>query len=1052
MARNTVVKASIIADAKSFVQGVRQATAATDRFGKATRRRGADPFAGMARSALRAAAATASLYGAYDQGRKAVNETKDLAKSTIQLTRTTGLSTQEASRFAAVTKVRGIEMTKLAASFTIFSKQIVAAQDGSEKASQAFQRLGVSQAALQRGNTKELFLQAADGLSKMENGARKTALAAQVFGRGYQALFPLLDMGAKGIAEQLQLAGDLGAELSGNSVEAFKKFAAAERESKLAIMGFRIQVGTFLIPILTDAIGIFQGWVKEFKQGRGPIAGVKDAVVGLYEAIKPLATFLINHPKLVMGAIAAYLAFKGAILSLNLYNALMTALGPVSLYGASGKARGLVFGINFGAAMSIGAMIGIVALPVIVATALERVGAVFQQWATRNMGPELKRLLGVPLTLNPLESFGPWFNDLKAMASRTWGAVKRIFSTNPLAANPFGRMSQWWDGIKRAAKGTWDFIKKLFGGGGGSSNLFGTIRAPKIEGLGEIASAVRGAIGAALRAIGTFAGRFLAAGKKVVDNLADGVRSAARGVISAASSVLGKALSSARGLIPGFRSVGASISNGLAAGIAGSIGNIISAAVRAVDEAQKAARRKAESKSPSQLFARIGEDLVAGMAQGMGRVQPVTRAAKNLIANAAGVVSTQPPRRGLGDFLPDPFTGQDGLDPRLVQQQERAARAQANLDRALKAAKTKKSPGGKKTTKGEKSFIDSIRTDLREAERAVADFEQQIARRDALLGIKDQFKTFADQAADTFREVKDKASQAALDTANSIAAGIRDSALARLDEATGDSPEAQRLRAIRAESERLAREREDKSYTDTKAQLEADLARATLNGNVRKQAELNAQLLELEQQRSDTLRSREEAELSASLQRQRDAAQSAYDAKTAENERAFNEAIARNAAETEDFRTNLNAQLASELDTLLKRETGYRQFAERVKNILAAAGIADSFGSTGDESAIQLPNSFPAKGGDKKGGGNKGGGNKNKNKKGKVSGGRLTPGMLTLVGETGPEMVVDGMVNSASRTNRLGGGAGVTLNVYPRTTADDPDALARALGWQLATR
>lgn len=75
--------------------------------------------------------------------------------------------------------------------------------------------------------------------------------------------------------------------------------------------------------------------------------------------------------------------------------------------------------------------------------------------------------------------------------------------------------------------------------------------------------------------------------------------------------------------------------------------------------------------------------------------------------------------------------------------------------------------------------------------------------------------------------------------------------------------------------------------------------------------------------------------------------------------------------------------------------------------------------------------------------------------KGRASGGFLAtgPGALTLVGETGPEYVTrDGLVLSGSRTQRIGSAGGVTLNVYPRTSANDPVELARALGWQLATR
>jgi hypothetical protein len=65
----------------------------------------------------------------------------------------------------------------------------------------------------------------------------------------------------------------------------------------------------------------------------------------------------------------------------------------------------------------------------------------------------------------------------------------------------------------------------------------------------------------------------------------------------------------------------------------------------------------------------------------------------------------------------------------------------------------------------------------------------------------------------------------------------------------------------------------------------------------------------------------------------------------------------------------------------------------------------------------------------------------------------LTPGQLTLVGETGPELIVGGKVHSGTRTSRMGGGAGMNITVNAvGAAADDPMLLARQLGWQLATR
>jgi hypothetical protein len=81
-----------------------------------------------------------------------------------------------------------------------------------------------------------------------------------------------------------------------------------------------------------------------------------------------------------------------------------------------------------------------------------------------------------------------------------------------------------------------------------------------------------------------------------------------------------------------------------------------------------------------------------------------------------------------------------------------------------------------------------------------------------------------------------------------------------------------------------------------------------------------------------------------------------------------------------------------------------------------------------------------------------------KKTKGKASGGMLSPGVVTMVGETGPELIMasrSGMnVLSGTRTQRMGGAAGVTnitINAV-RGAADDPRLLAREIGWQLATR
>lgn len=937
MARNLKVEARLIADTGSYTAGIRKAMADTDRFGKATRRAGKqNAFAGLAKNALKAAAATASLYTAYDQGKKAVNTTLDLAKSTRQLTRTTGLSTREASRFVAVAKVRGIENTKLAASFTILSKQIVAAQKGSEAATSAFGKLGVSQEAIAAGNTREVFLQAADGLSKLEDGATKTALAAQLFGRGYQALFPLLDAGSKGIAQQLQLAGQLGAELSGNSQDAVLKFAEAQRTAKLAQIGLQVQLGQVLIPTLTKGVAALSQFIIQFRQGTGAGGQLKSTLQGIDAALRPVVTLLAQNPRLIVAAAAAWVGFKATVGGLRLAETILNVLPTATqMFG-----RGKVTGSALGKGLRVGILLGLVAL-------VPEISAKLQQ-----LVPALSRYSG----------------------GKGWGNLGR------------------------------DLAKAIGSGfNRGMPGIFGIV-ANAVAGARKVAEASKGG--------------FLADGKAIAQNLARGIKSAANSVISAAGSVLGKAVSAAKGFIGNFLGIGRSISQGLAQGISGAVSSIVSAAQNAVRQAQEAARRQAKSKSPSLVFAAIGEDLVAGMALGMSRTQPIVAAARNMAKAAAA--STNAPRTGvgLGGFLADPITGGAGLDPQLVQQQERLAKAEAAVEKAKTAA-------GEKRSKAESRRIRALQQEVRNAQNAVNSLERQISRRDVLIGIRDQFKGFVDQAVQNFRDGLKRAAE-----------GDLQRSLAGLDEATGNSPEAIRLRELRAEQERLAREREDQTYTTTRADLEAQLTRATANGNVRAQTELNAQLAQLDQDRRDTERQREIDALSTSLQAQRDNAQRIYDERVAAADAANN-------ADVAGFQAALQAKLDAERLNLETRTADYATFARNVSAILDQYGLAGIFSpSTSDEGALQRPASPPRRGGR---------GSRRSNRR-RASGGPLSRSGFTLVGETGPELIAGGNVLSATKTARMNAAGGVTLNVYPQTTADDPVALARALGWQLATR
>jgi hypothetical protein len=944
VALTRTVETRLTTDSKQYVAGIRTALAATNKFGRDTKRYGRQTQGVFGTTAK----AVATLAGAYigTQGLITVvsgaireqQESIKVNKQTAAVLKSTGgaagvtakqiqtlsqrLSEQTAIDDEAIQSAQNLLLT-----FTAIGKDIF------PQTTQAILDLSVATGQ----NLNRSAIQVGKALQDPVRGITALRRVGVNFSTDQQEVIKKLVETGKTAQAQKMILKELAVEFGGSA----KAQATPLDRLRVTYNNLLETLGGYLVPILNDAANALIKFVDEFRRGVGSGGEFKTTMQGLIATLGPIAValfnvgkFLAQHPRLILAAAGAWVAYKATIASLNLYSTILAALpgpGPMAQ-------RGKLAGSAWTKAFRAGLLVGLVALT-------PEISAKLQQ-----LVPSLSRYSG----------------------SKGWGNLGKDL------AKVFG------NGFARGAPG-----------------IFGVV-ANAVNGARKIAEASKGG--------------FLSDGKAIAQSIGRGIKSAASSVIGGISSTLSKALGAAKGFVSNFLGIGQSISAGLAAGISSGVSSVVNAAVRAVTLAEQAANRKAERRSPSKLFARLGEDLVAGMALGMSRTQPIVAAARNMARAAAA--STNMPRTGvgLGGFLSDPITGGPGLDPQLVQQQERLAKAQAAVEKAKDAA-------GDKRSKAESRRIRALQQEVRNAQNAVSSLERQISRRDVLIGMREQFKGFVDQAVQNFRDGLKRAAE-----------GDLQRSLSGLDEATGNSPEAIRLRELRAEQDRLAREREDRTYTTTRADLEAQLAKAVANGNVKAQTELNAQLAQLDQDRRDTERQREIDALSTSLQAQRDNAQRIYDERVAAAEAANN-------ADVLGFQAALQAKLDAERLNLETRTADYATFARNVAAILDQYGLSGIFSpSTSDEGALQSPSSVPGKGKGKK-----------PKKKKRASGGMLSRSGFTLVGETGPELIAGGNVISATRTARMSG-AGVTLNVYPQTTADDPVALARALGWQLATR
>ena len=448
-------------------------------------------------------------------------------------------------------------------------------------------------------------------------------------------------------------------------------------------------------------------------------------------------------------------------------------------------------------------------------------------------------------------------------------------------------------------------------------------------------------------------------------------------------------------------------------------------------------------------------------------------------------------------FLPDPLTGGPGLEPQLVDAEKRAAKLQGQLESAITKA-------GSKITASEKKRINELKNLVRGANTAVAGLQTKMGRRDALLEVRDQMRSFVDDAVSAYGAGLEKIAQTSFDNANKSAQGELNAALKSFDEQYGNSPQAVRLRELRAQQETDARAGQDKVYSDERADLEAQLSRAIRNGRTAQQRELNAQILVLDTARADVLRQREIDALSLSLQSERDNATNVYDAKVAAAEAAYNNAVTVNGELVANYQASLNQQTAALLSQLEGNKISYKAYIDAL-NAMGAGLVPPVVGSPSVEAPIGQPAPAPApapskgpfgqqvvnwvkanvKAGSKakpthttatKVAAGLGAGatkaqviaaglDPKKDSVGKallasgrivdrkVSGGVLRAGALTLVGETGPELIMGGKVSSATRTASMGtqGGMNITINATG-AAANDPALLARELGWQLSTR
>lgn len=324
------------------------------------------------RSAFIGAAAAAggavAAYASVAQAKEAIQVTQELSLTTMGLRRNLGFATEEASRWAAVTRARGVDPKALTMGFTTLSRNLEGVKAGTESSVDAFKALGVTQKQLEStgGDFSKQVILLSDAFGKAEGSSSRQAAAQKLLGRGYQTLLPMFADGAKGLREQLKWADEFGVTLGEGTVDAMSDFTTAQRRSKVAVMGLQVAFAKHATPAVTAALDKFGEFVKIINSGemtraqkltrlRQEFERLRDDVLRLVSDLAPMIAQSAGEVGVVLAkTIGKAFMETGIIGKVAVTAFVLRSFGGIAAIAAAGK----VFGTIFGGAAAAGAATG----------------------------------------------------------------------------------------------------------------------------------------------------------------------------------------------------------------------------------------------------------------------------------------------------------------------------------------------------------------------------------------------------------------------------------------------------------------------------------------------------------------------------------------------------------------------------------------------------------------------------------------------------------------------------------------------------------------------
>lgn len=206
-----------------------------------------------------------------------VKSALDSADALSKLSQRVGITVESLSLLMPAAELSGVSAEKFEGGLRRLAARMLEAATGSAEAARGFEALGVA-FRNQDGSlraTDQVLLDLADRFKTMPDGAEKTALAMQIFGKSGADLIPFLNQGRDGITALTAEMQALGLQIGGDTAAQAEAFNDALAKVRMAVGSIANRVIEAFLPAMNQ---MAEGMVESAKQG-GTLRQILDGIV-----------------------------------------------------------------------------------------------------------------------------------------------------------------------------------------------------------------------------------------------------------------------------------------------------------------------------------------------------------------------------------------------------------------------------------------------------------------------------------------------------------------------------------------------------------------------------------------------------------------------------------------------------------------------------------------------------------------------------------------------------------------------------------------------------